>query len=218
MKNVLLILSLFFLVFSCNKTEPLPPNTYEIYVSAKGVYNGLRAHLKIAVDSKNEKVIDTAIIMNEVFSFKGKVNNASIYMISINGVNGNVPFVLEPGIINIEVYKDSIYFSKVDGTINNEVYNTFKSEHRKRLDALKEVRQEINDARNSGNNNLYAELVTKYSEINKELEFFSHEFITAHPNSDFSLILLEKLINGTTHDLEKFTTSFNTLTKVIIDE
>ncbi|MBN4070786.1 DUF4369 domain-containing protein, partial [Olleya sp. AH-315-F22] len=140
MKNVLLILSLFFLAYSCNKAETLPPNTYEINGSAKGVYNGIRAYLKNVDDINKEIVIDTAIVMNEVFSFKGKVSNASMRVITINGINGNVPFILEPGKIDVEIYKDSIYFSKVGGSKNNEVFNLYKKEQRKQTIALNEIR------------------------------------------------------------------------------
>ena len=215
MKNLLLILSLFFIFFSCNKTEPLPPNTYEVNGSAKGLYNGMRAYIKSVDAKRREIIIDTAIIMNEVFSFNGKISNASIKTLSVNSIKGNLSFILEPGRTNIEIYKDSLYASKIDGSKNNENYNSFKKEQKKKADALNEIRLQINAARTSGDNNLYSELVAESNKINKESAFFIHEFITAHPDSDFSLILLETLINSRNQNAETFSNSYAALKKVV---
>ena len=92
MKNYLLILLLVSFVFSCNKTEPLPPNTYQINGSAKGVYNGIRAYIKAADGPRIEIIIDTAIIMNEAFTFKGSVSNSSMQTLVINGVKRESTF------------------------------------------------------------------------------------------------------------------------------
>jgi peroxiredoxin len=215
MKNVLLILSLFFLVYSCNKAETLPSNTYEINGSAKGVYNGIRAYLKNVDDIRNEIIIDTAIVMNEAFSFKGKVSNASMRVITINSITGSLPFILEPGKTKIEIYKDSIYYSKIDGTLNNETYNIYRLEYRKKVGALKEINKQIKEARSTKDTTLYKVLIAKSIEKNKELVLFSHDFIEKHPDSDFSLLLLEKMINGTNQDIDKLTNSKAALTDVI---
>ena len=215
MKNLLLILPLFFLIFSCNTTEPLPPNTYEINGSAKGVYNGMRAYIKSVNAKKREIIIDTAIVMNEMFSFNGKVSNASIKTFSINGIKGNLSFVLEPGRTNIEIYKDSLYASKIDGSKNNEDFNSFKKEQKKKAEALNELRGQINAARTSGDNDLYSELVAKNTKMNNESALFIHEFITDHPESDFSLILLETIIDSRNQNVETFSNSYATLKKVV---
>ena len=139
MKKTILLLSIIALIYSCEKQEPLAPNTYEITVTAKGVHNGMRAYIKLFNDNRKEVIIDTAIVINEAFSFKGKVNNASMRVLTINSINGNVPFILEPGKINIEIYKDSIYSSKVGGSKNNEVYNLFKAEPKKKNKVKKAI-------------------------------------------------------------------------------
>lgn len=133
MKKTILLLVLVILNYSC-KTEnqdPLTPNTYEISGTAKGVVNGLRAYIK-ATQGNREVTIDTAIVMNEQFVFSGKVTNPSIQTISINGVNGVLPFVFESGRTSIDINKDSLDYSKINGTKNNSDYNLYKSEYRKK--------------------------------------------------------------------------------------
>ena len=215
MKNLLLILPLFFIIFSCNTTEPLPPNTYEINGSVKGVYNGMRAYIKSVDAKRREIIIDTAIVMNEMFSFNGKISNASIKTLSINGIKGNLSFVLDPGRTNIELYKDSLYASKIDGSKNNEDFNSFKKEKKKKAEALNELKGQINAARTSGDNDLYSELIAKNTKMNEESALFSHKFISDHPDSDFSLILLETLINSRNQNAETFSNSYVALQKVV---
>jgi len=215
MKKTLLILAIIALNYSCEKKETLAPNTYNINGTAKGVLNGIRAYLKNTDNPRNVVIIDTAIIINEAFSFKGKVNNASLRILTINSINGGVPFILESGKINIEVYKDSIYSSKVSGSKNNEVYNLFKIEQQKTNIAMREIRLQINEARSSSNTALSSQLIARISEMNKEIISFSHEFIEEHSDSDFALMLLEQMINGTDQELERFTSSMATLKSVI---
>ena len=214
MKNVLLILSLFFLVYSCKKANDLPPNTYEINVSAKGVHNGIRAYLKNVDDIRNEIIIDTAIVMNEAFSFKGKVNNASMRILTINSIKGRLPFILEPGKTKIEIYKDSVYYSKVDGTKNNEDYNLFKNELKKRDKIIYKLRQQIKDAK-TNNPELVAELSAKNRIMTDEYRDYLHDFIKENPDSEFSLLLLESSLVRLMQNIDKLKESFASLTDVI---
>jgi thiol-disulfide isomerase/thioredoxin len=215
MKKALLLFAVVTLAYSCDKTESLPPNTYEITVSAKGVYNGIRAYIKNTDDPRREIIIDTAIVMNETFSFNGKVENASLLAITINGIKGNLPFVLEPGKINIEVYKDSISSSTINGSKNNEDYNVFKKEYSKKTEDINSLRLQINEARRLGDNELYSELNARYSFLRKKLVLYNYQFIDENPDSDFSLFLLEKLINNKNQEVVKIKNGLATLKKVI---
>ncbi|MCH7525226.1 MAG: AhpC/TSA family protein [Bacteroidetes bacterium] len=214
MKKTLLLLSIFALIYSCNKQDPLPPNTYEISGSAKGVYNGMRVYIKLFDGKRREIIIDTAIVMNETFSFYGKVANPSLRIISINGIKGKLPFVLESGRTTIEIDKDSLFYSKVNGTKNNEDYNVFKNELKKREKDVLELRQQIIDAR-TNNPELVAELVVKNREKTDQSIDYLHDFIKTKPNSEFSLLLLEAYLNNYKQNIDKLKESFTLLKNVI---
>jgi len=215
MKKTLLILSIFTLVFSCEKQEPLAPNTYEITVIAKGVINGLRSHIKAVDGKRNETLLDTAIVMNETFTFTGMVKNPAIRVLSINSVNGSLPFVLEPGRLTIEIYKDSIVASKIDGSDNNDDYNAFKSAYLKRYNAVLEHRKKSVAAKRSSDFELFEKLAEQDNVMTDALGQYAHEFIAEHPKSDLSLLLLETQIIGGQQDLEKFKTSLALLENVV---
>ena len=214
MKKALLLLSIFALIYSCNKQEPLPPNTYEISGSAKGVYNGMRVYIKLFDWKKREIIIDTAIVMNETFSFYGKVANPSLRIISINGINGNVSFVLESGRTSIDIYKDSIYYSKVSGTKNNEDYNVFKNEIEKRGKVISEIRQQIKNSR-TNNPELFKELVAENRVKTDESLAYLHDFIKANHDSDISLLLLGSHLGESRLNIDKLMESFTLLKDVI---
>ena len=71
MKRIFLLVITIIVAFSCNTEEPLPPNTFEIKGTAKGLVNGLRSHLNVIDDRKQMVSTDTTIIMNEEFVFTG---------------------------------------------------------------------------------------------------------------------------------------------------
>jgi len=215
MKKFILLLGIVILSISCKQEEPLPPNTYEITISAKGVVNGLRSYIKIIDEKRKETFIDTAIVMNEAFTFSGNVSNPVLRIISINSINGDLPFVLEPGRTSIELYKDSIFFSKVEGSKNNVNYNVFKDTYRNKVNAIKKVRGQALEAKSKGNLELFGELKAKDPEMQDDLNNYAHNFIEDHPKSDFSLLLLENQIRNRKFDLERFKNSLKVLEDVI---
>ncbi|WP_169301406.1 TlpA disulfide reductase family protein [Pontimicrobium aquaticum] len=213
MKKTILLLVLVILNYSCktNEQEPLPQNTYEIAGTAKGVVNGLRAYIH-SVENNRQVTIDTAIIMNEAFVFKGKTANPSIKTITINSIKGSLPFVLESGRININVKRDSLYYSPVTGSKNNEDYNGYKAEYRKRSSAINGLNEEYKNATTQEERN---EIIARARKITTELDAFGMDFISNNPDSGFSLLLLETQITNPDINLEKLKSNFNALQPVI---
>lgn len=216
MKKISLLILVLTMVFSCKKEEPtLPSNTYQVNVTAKGIYNGIRAHLKLQNNNRKQTVLDTAMVMNETFSFKGEIEGAAIRMISINGVEGQATFILEPGITNIEIYKDSIYKPTIKGSHNNDVFTLYRHNYNKKLDAINNNRQEIRNARQQNDTSRLKELSAKNIKLNEDLNNYAYHFINEYPNSDFSLLLLEGMAVDKNANISKIKSSLKKLEKVI---
>ena len=217
MKNLLFILSLCFLIISC-KTEnksPLPANIYEISGSAKGVYNGMRAYIKIVDEKRRTINIDTAIVMNEIYTFKGKVDVPAMRILTVDGIKQNLPFVFESGRTTIDINKDNIFNSKIEGSINNEDYKVYLASYKKKSEALVLIRSELQKARKGNDMVLLAELTAKNNIKKAELLNYAYEFIKDNPNSDFSLLLLESSLVGTQQNIEKLKESLILLKDVV---
>ena len=218
MRKSVLVLVLMALVFSC-KTESaqptLPPDTYQVNITAKGVYNGLRAHLNVYDNRKRAVAVDTAMIVNEAASFTGKISTPSSRFLTVNGVKGKLDIILEPGITNIEIFKDSILASVVDGGQINDDFNTYKKESRKLSRELSLTRGKIGTARRNNDADQVSALMVKNQELEQKLQAYPYEFIESHPDSDYSLYLLESLMDERRPDLNKLKVALNTLNKVI---
>ncbi len=204
MKKLLVLISLTICVYSCDKADPLPPGAFEINGTATGIYNGIRAYIRVPGERGREFTTDTAIIMNEKFYFKGQLPNASMRLLTINGINGKLSFVLEPGRLNMEIFKDSFNASRISGGKNNDIYNLFKVENKRKTVALKAASLEARETRNLPDKTLYNELTAKTNALSLELRNYSHEFIDQHADTDFALILLESMTRGRKPELERF--------------
>jgi len=215
MKNIILILSVVLVVFSCKKEEPLPPNTYEITVTAEGVINGLRAHIKANGQKKTEVVLDTAMVINGAFTFKGKINGAAIRFLTINSIDGKLPFVLEPGRTSIVLYKDSISTSTIQGTANNTDFNEYNSGYREKLNKIKSLTRAVNEARVSDDQTNYTKLFKERADLNSEFNQYVHIFISEHPNSDLSLLLLNNELTKQNPNIDRFKSSLALLEDVV---
>lgn len=193
---------LIILLMAC-KSEPKPNNTYEVNVKATGVYDGIRAYLSLSEGLGSNVITDSAVVFNEVFTFKGKIDGANMRTLTIDGINGQTAFVLEPGIHHVEIYKDSMYQSTVVGTHNNDILNAFKKDYKNMTSKVAEVRKEFYDAQRDNDQNKVQEIRKRGDSIFLELKALEFDFIDKHPNSDFSLILLEGVAKQKSFDVVK---------------
>lgn len=215
MKKFILLISIITLAFSC-KTEPqLPPGTYQINVSAKGVYNGIRAYIVNFDERRRQITIDTAMIVNESCTFSGKVNTPSIKFISVDGIQKNLPFIFEEGVLNIELNKDDIESSLTTGTENNLMFKRYLSELKNQTSNIQEIRKELNIASREKLTHKLDSLKTIYKEASETLSAYHHKFIDKNRDSDFSLILLESMINSRKHDIKLFKENLENLKPII---
>ncbi len=213
MKKLFSFLVLITLFSSCKKE--ITYDGYEINGTAKGVYNGMRAYLKVA-DSKGKLINrNTAIIMNEKFSFNGKAVNPEMMRLFIDGAKGNVPIIVENGIITIEAYKDSLQASSIIGSKSNEALTTYS----KNVKQLSDKRKNLNSERRiaiRNNDSISLESINKrITDLSSEMEKYPFEFMTNNSDNYFSLTLIETLLNKKATDINKLTDAYNSLEKNI---
>ena len=198
MKKTLVIFLLTLSMFSCKKEESLPDGEYEIRVTANGIYNGVRAYLRPTINTRNRNSSSakgTAIVANGKFIFKGKIDNPSIQYLTINSINGSFQMILEPGVTHIEVYKDSISSSKIiQAPENNQALVAYKNGFKEKALALNDIKTKMNTARLNSKPKEYQSLYEESLPYEKALNDFPFEFIQKNKKTDFSVLLLGKLI------------------------
>ena len=209
MKTQIIYILVIALLFSCKPSTTKSEVDYEIIVKAEGVYDGLRAYLIKIENGRNRKATDTAIVFNEAFRFKGQINGAEMRALTIDGVRGQTSVFIEPGEINIEIYKDSIHKSKVEGTYNNDVFNDYKNKYQQKLDAIEAVKAAFFSSKNDSE--VLSSLQKKGDSLRAQLKNFGYEFIEENNDSDFSLFILEGLTGQKGFDIELATKAYENI-------
>lgn len=216
MKRFLLIVCLATIFYACNEEPKLPPNTYQITINAPGVYNGIRAHINI-IDERNRPIaIDTGMFIKGQAVLNGEVKNPVLRTLSINGIQGSLQFVLEPGITTIDFNEENAYYSTITGGENNKLYDLYKAEIQRLEDEFQAIRKKAAELRNTpGAGDEYATTVEKGRQIRRDMEDYAHTFIEEHPDSDFSLLLLDAKLGSRNLNLETLKKNFATLEDVM---
>ena len=182
------IICLISILISC-KSNTTKNNLYEVECNADGIYNGVRAYLKSS--NNNKQVIDTAVVMNGAFKFKGEVSSPEMRILTIDGINGQTALVLESGKTNVTIYKDSIYKSIIKGGENNSIFNKYKDGYQNLVEKVTSLREEYMASRN--NIEAVKRIQKQNVELRLELKNYGLNFLTQHPDTDFSLMLLESI-------------------------
>lgn len=183
------LLSLVLLGFSCGKQN----TGYEINASIDSSLNDQIARIHSIYDVQN-KVIDTALIKDGAFKFKGSVESPNGYYITIETLKGVIPIILENEEITIEVYKDSLQASKITGSKQNDYvlqYNTSNTELR---DFNIDLRERFKTAQMARDSEVVAAVKQSYDSIMVEAVKKDKAFIKNNNDAIISGITLERLV------------------------
>ncbi|SDH92323.1 TlpA disulfide reductase family protein [Winogradskyella thalassocola] len=209
MRNVLIFTFIGLLCLGCKSEEKR--TDFIINGNAVGVYNGVRAYLKNVEKNGRERVLDTAVVIDEKFTFTGKVLYPTLSIISVNSVNGNLNFMLENSAIDIAINKANISQSTVSGSSSQNDYDTYQKE-------LTALRKTAMDLKVQLRNNRSTSAIAKRDSITKlaaaaETKFqeFPIKFIKNHPSSYYSLALIELESAKRNANIEEYLTAFDNL-------
>ena len=213
MKIIIKALLITLLITSC-KSE-VKRDGYVINGNAKGIYNGIRVYLR-AFDQNNRPMdIDTAVVMNEKFTFEGKVLGPEMCFLFVNSVNGNLPIIVENDEINIDIDKDNLSSSKVYGTKTLEILNDYNVKMTQLFDKRKDISIALRTASQANDSEKTTALNKELSDLNLEITNSPIEFIKNHGNNFYSLILMETMVRRKNVELNKIVDMYNGLDDVL---
>ena len=158
---------------------------------------------RIVPNSVNQPVkMDSTIVRNRKFSFSSEVNEIDVNFITVKDKDINIPFILEPGEINVNIYKDSLDASQVKGSKSNDDLNLYRNKTKLIVNYLNKIANEIQIANSLGDNLLVQDLQNKFRIRQTELLNFELELAKDVKGSYLSVLMLEKLINEKTIDIK----------------
>jgi thiol-disulfide isomerase/thioredoxin len=201
---------LLVLVFTSCKSE-VKSESYVINGNAKGIYNGIRVYLK-TLDQNNRQVdVDTAMVMNEKFTFEGKVLGPEMFYIYVNSVTGNLPLIIENSEMTIDIDKDNLANSKITGTKTNEALIAFSEKIKAYNEKRRSLSLALREAAQVNDNEKTTALNNELNNLNLEATDFPFEFINTNSDNYYSLILFESMLKNKNADFQKIIDTYQGL-------
>lgn len=186
--TVSLLLSL--LIISCSEIEP---NSF-IIKGNTDLIEGTSVYRVESGPNGQAVTVDSTKVVESAFEFKGFVDQIDINFIFIKGVNGNVPVILEEGIIETKIYKDSLSSSTIGGTNSNNDLAEYRISTKDFSEKLQSIVKEINQANAVSDNLLVEDLTSEYRSIEQELSLYEKGFMNSNPSSYIASLILERLL------------------------
>ena len=209
MKKLVIYTFISLLFFGC-KEEPKRTD-YIINGTAKGVYNGIRVHLNGKDEKGRNKVMDTQMVVNEQFSFEGKVASPTLYHITVNSIPGQLPIMVENSEIHVDINKTKIADSKITGSKSQMDYEAYQTGFKDIEKELPQIKMELRNARAQRDMAKQESLNNRLENIeNKKIEYTINT-IKENDDNYFSLFLLRSELDNPKIDIEKFMDVFNGL-------
>ena len=166
MKKLLTFAITALLLFGCKqeiKTD------YVINGTAKGVYNGIRVYLNKMNDKGRLTPTDTAIIMNNTFTFTGKADTPTLRYITVNSINGRLPIMLENNTITINIDKDKFINSEITGSKSHNEMEVFTKKTQSLSAKIKELTLSIRNTGSIKDKRFITETQSKLKTLKAEL-------------------------------------------------
>lgn len=178
-------------MFSCKKES----EGYEINASIDKSLNNNKAEL-FKVENQKKVVIDSTMVADNKISFKGNVDSPDIYYISIDGIQGGLPIILENSEMDITIYGDSINKSIIKGSKENETTKIYERESQFLRNFNDGLREKFLTAQTTKDTVIMKAVRVSYDSLIKESYNFDKVFIKDHSNTAFAAITLERLTKG----------------------
>ena len=205
MKNFVLSLLVLVFITSC---KDAPTTGFTLNGEAQGVFNGVRVYLNEINERGAPVPIDTAMVMNESFSFQGELDSPELMYITVNGVPGRLPLMLENGQLNLSIDNKILADSEFTGSSSHEIYNDFNEE-------LKRLKQNINNANeNLRNSNFLRDSVKMKSDkivfdkANADFDEFRYQYIADHTDNFAVLPIFKSVLTTRNADYARLVDLF----------
>ena len=190
-------LILFGLLILLNACQGVEKNTFKL----KGTTNLPEGKqiFRIQANANNQPTtIDTATVANGQFSFKGSVEQIDVNFLFVEGEQVNTPFIVEEGIIEVNLLQERLTEMNLAGTPSNNDLQTYREETKTFADNLNAIASEIQAANSLGDNILVQDLQQQYTDMQADLIDYEKDFIKTNVDSYISALILERFLNQKT--------------------
>lgn len=191
MKKLIYAFLPFAFLVSCGESS----NGFDINGDLRGdMENGTLVFLKRTDEQGRAIDIDTTKIENGNFAFEGEAGSPELHYIFIDQLQGNIPIIIEEGTITISGQKDSLAFTDIKGTPQNELFSDFLETSRSFSSRAMSMSDDMRRATMQQDTALMISLRDEYGELQEEAKLFELQYAKEHPNALISALLLDKIL------------------------
>lgn len=212
MKKILVIFLIAISIIACSTSS----DGYTINGKITGeLADSTKIFLK-AIDSTNRLVdIDTTLFNAGAFKFMGDQSTPALHYITVDGIRGNFPVIVENGKIAFNGQKDSLQFATISGTPQNDFFFSFLTEQRSMQNMASSMQRDLRAAQNSKDTATINSLRDEFFELQEKSKEFSTDFIKENPSALISALLLQNLLRSKALPVEDIKIHYEALTDEI---
>lgn len=166
-------------------------------------------------DSNLPVVVDSTKVLEGKFSFSDSISVPEMHYVVFDKQRENLPVVLEPGKINLKIYKDSIRASKVTGTKSNDDFTDYKLKTKDFYSELTKIQNEIRTANFMKDTILINDLTSQFESLRGKLLKYEESFVVENNDSYLSSLILQRMLMNQEIELEKIESYFERFTDII---
>jgi peroxiredoxin len=188
MRYTLTILLAIITLASCTTPKE---NEFIVNATVEGLADSTQVFLNKSGEDKRPKTVDTAVVTNGKFTFKGISKKPEMYVINIDKIRGFIPFIAEEGKITITSYKDSLNAAKISGTLNNDILQEFNDKTNEYRKKSMSFRNDMRKAQIAKDTATLLALRDEAFEIQEEAKEFEYNFALENADSYIAVLLLQ---------------------------
>ena len=201
MKKLLLLLVI--VLYSCsNKTEFTLSVSSDIDSDEMAYLVQYKENVPVLKDSMS--------VVDGKFVFSDSIVVPEMHYIFFKNIKGNIPVVLEPGNININLYKDSIRSSKITGTKSNDDFKLYIDQSSSLINELNNIQNEINYNIALNDSLLVDDLEKQFVEMRNKLTDYEFNFMKDNNDSYISALILQRMVFERSIDYDQADSIMNT--------
>ena len=201
MKKLLLLLVI--VLYSCsNKTEFTLSVSSDIDSDEMAYLVQYKENVPVLKDSMS--------LVDGKFVFSDSIVVPEMHYIFFKNIKGNIPVVLEPGNINITLYKDSIRSSKITGTKSNDDFKLYIDQSSSLINELNNIQNEINYNIALNDSLLVDDLEKQFVDMRNKLTDYEFNFMKDNNDSYISALILQRMVFERSIDYDQADSIMNT--------
>ena len=208
-KNILIIFTTFIL-FACNNSN----NKYILSATTDHDENKRVFLIKVGKDNR-PIAVDSTEVLDGKFSFSDSIAIPEMHYVYFENDRENIPVVLEPGSIEVKVYKDSVRSSKITGTKSNEDFDKYLKETNDFYVELNKIQLEIRNASIQQDTLVAKDLNDQFDLMRSRLTNYEISFMSKNNDSYISTLILQRMIIQNEIEIENAIGIFEKFTELI---